>query len=96
MYEKMHKFSYVISPFCTNEWVFTNNNVRSLWQRLNSQDKLMFRFSMDNFDWNQYLDDYVKGIRIYLLKDDIKTLEASKIKWRRYNIYNEYKYSKFL
>ncbi|OXU24630.1 hypothetical protein TSAR_006070 [Trichomalopsis sarcophagae] len=83
VYEKMDKLSNVLNTFCINEWSFKNTNVQNLWTRLDSQDKQLFPFTMQNFDWHSYLDNYMKGIRMYLLKDDMKTLESSKIKYNR-------------
>lgn len=84
IYEKVQKMSNVLNPFLIKEWGFKNTNVQSLWSRLDSQDQEMFPFTMQNFDWHSYMDNYVKGIRIYLLKDDMKTLERSKVKCNRF------------
>lgn len=83
MYEKIHKFASVISYFSTREWNFTNDNVQDMWHRLDPRDKQMFYFSMQNFDWQAYFSNYIKGIRVYLFKDDLKTLEQSRARWRR-------------
>lgn len=83
MYEKINKFANVISYFTTREWKFTNDNVQDMFHRLDPRDRQMFYFSMQNFDWQAYFRNYMKGIRVYLLKDDLKTLENSRIKWRR-------------
>ncbi|XP_058809405.1 fatty acyl-CoA reductase wat-like [Phymastichus coffea] len=83
MYEKIHKFIGVISYFSTNQWEFTNNNVQDMWTRMDPRDRQMFYFTMQNFDWHEYFKNYVKGIRVYLFKDDLKTLEASKKKWQK-------------
>lgn len=84
VYQKVHKFTDVISHFCTREWTFTNGNVQSMWDRLDSKDQQIFRFNMKNFNWDQYFETYLKGIRVYLFKDDLSTLEQSKIRWKRW------------
>lgn len=84
IYEKVQNMSNVLIPFVMKEWDFKNRNVQSLWNRLDSRDQEMFPFTMQNFDWQSYLENLVKGIRIYLLKDDMKTLERSKIKLNRF------------
>ena len=83
MYEKIHKFSGVISYFCVREWKFSNTNVQGMWSRLDPRDRQMFYFSMQNFDWQSYFRNYMKGIRVYLLKDDLKTLESSRARWKK-------------
>lgn len=108
LYKKIHKFSSVISFFCTNEWVsvlklimpyhieyiefklehnssqmFTNSNVQRLWKKLGRRDQDMFDFNMKTMDWEEYSYHYIKGMRLYLFKDDLSTLESAKRKWRR-------------
>ncbi|XP_063703930.1 fatty acyl-CoA reductase wat-like isoform X2 [Culicoides brevitarsis] len=84
IYKKVHKFSNVISFFCTNEWVFTNNNVQKLWLKLDESDQKLFDFNLKGLDWFEYLRYYIRGMRVYLMKDDLSTLEASKRKWNRF------------
>ncbi|XP_033211757.1 fatty acyl-CoA reductase wat-like [Belonocnema kinseyi] len=84
VYQKVHKFTDVISHFCTREWTFTNGNVQSMWDRLDSKDQQIFRFNMKNFNWELYFETYLKGIRVYLFKDDLSTLEQSKKRWIRF------------
>lgn len=83
MYQKIHKFTNVISHFCTNEWVFTNENVRLLFDRMDTKDQEIFSFSMKNFNWDKYFETYLKGIRVYLFKDKLDNLEKSKVRWQR-------------
>lgn len=84
IYKKVHKFSNVISFFCTNEWIFTNNNVQKLWLKLEDNDQKLFDFNIKTLDWFEYLRYYIRGMRVYLMKDDLSTLEASKRKWNRF------------
>lgn len=83
MYKKIHKFSDVISYFCTNEWMFTNDNVQRLWRRLPAADRRLFDFNMRDMDWVEYSYHYIKGMRLYLFKDDLSTLPAARRKWNR-------------
>ncbi|KAG7201486.1 hypothetical protein KM043_004245 [Ampulex compressa] len=83
IYEKVHKFTKVISYFCTRQWTFRNDNVQAMWLRLSKGDQQIFRFSMRGFDWTSYFTTYLRGIRIYLMNDDLETLPESKIRWKR-------------
>jgi len=83
VYKKIHKFSNVISFFCTNEWTFTNKNVQKLWNKLPAADRDLFYFDMKQVDWIEYSRYYMRGMRIYLFKDDLSTVEAAKRKWNR-------------
>ena len=40
-----------------------------------SQNRELFGFDMKNFDWRTYFGTYIKGIRVYLLKDGLETQE---------------------
>ncbi|XP_014231220.1 fatty acyl-CoA reductase wat-like [Trichogramma pretiosum] len=80
MYEKVHKMSDVVSYFSTREWNFANDNVHAMWKRLDEADRELFGFDMKNFDWRTYFSTYIKGIRVYLLKDGLETLPACKRK----------------
>jgi alcohol-forming fatty acyl-CoA reductase len=82
-YKKIHKFANVISFFCTNEWEFTNDNVQNLWQNLNADDKKLFYFDLSSLDWEDYIKEYMKGMRVYLFKDDLSTAPVARKKWRR-------------
>lgn len=82
-YKKIHKFANVISFFCTNEWIFTNDNVQKLWLKLNDDDKKLFYFDMQSLDWRDYIKEYMKGMRVYLFKDELSNAAVARKKWRR-------------
>jgi alcohol-forming fatty acyl-CoA reductase len=82
-YKKIHKFANVISFFCTNEWTFTNDNVQKLWSNLNEADKKLFYFDMKSLDWEVYIKEYMKGMRVYLFKDELSNVTEARKKWRR-------------
>lgn len=82
-YKKIHKFSNVISFFCTNEWTFTNNNTQKLWTKLGPVDQEIFHFNIQTLHWKDYLTFYIKGMRVYLFKDDLSNVEAARTKWNR-------------
>lgn len=77
-YQKLNKFAAVIAYFATQEWEFKNDNVQALWQRLNKTDKELFEFSMKLLNWDSYFYTYVRGARIYLLKDPLETIPKGK------------------
>lgn len=81
-YQKVNKFSEVIAYFCMREWKFSNDNTQALWDRMNRNDRELFEFSMKNLNWDMYFYTYTRGLRVYLLKDPLDTIEkgAAKIK----------------
>lgn len=83
LYKKIHKFSDVISFFCTNEWMFSNDNAQKLWTLLGTKDQALFDFNMKSMDWEDYSHHYIKGMRLYLFNDDLSTVGAARRKWNR-------------
>lgn len=83
VYKKIHKFSSVLSYFCTREIKFCNTSTQQLWNRTSDIDKKLFPFSMREINWNEYFDDYMPGIRRYLLKESDETVPQARIKWKR-------------
>lgn len=85
IYKKIHKFSSVISHFCTNHWTFKSDNLRKIMDtRMSAQDKEIFYCDLRELNWELYFKTYIRGIRLYLLQDPISTITPARIKWRRY------------
>ena len=82
-YKKIHKFGSVLSIFCTKEWTFTNNNVQKLWLNLDADDKKLFYFDIQSLDWEDYIAEYMKGMRVYLFKDELSNAAEARKKWKR-------------
>ena len=82
-YEKIHKFSGVISYFALKTWTFRSENVRNLITHMSERDREIFYSDLKNLNWDEFHKAYFKGIRVYLIKDPLETLEAAKKKWNR-------------
>ena len=78
MYTKIHKLIEIVAHFSTNEWDFENKNTRNLWSHLDAADKKLFPFSMQSFDWDTYIYNYNKGIRLYILKGMSQSTQISR------------------
>ncbi|KAI4475961.1 hypothetical protein M0804_013979 [Polistes exclamans] len=83
IYRKMENFYNVISFFNTRDWEFTNENVLKLWSKLSVVDKYNFFFDISDVDWECFFDIYIRGLRVYMLKDPMNTLENGKICYRK-------------
>ncbi|XP_063836545.1 fatty acyl-CoA reductase wat-like [Ostrinia nubilalis] len=83
VYKKIHKFSDVLSYFCTKDIEFCNRRTQELWQKTSEEDKQLFPFSMAELDWRDYFQDYYLGIRRYLFKENDDNLPQARIKWKR-------------
>jgi alcohol-forming fatty acyl-CoA reductase len=57
--------------------------VQKLWLNLNTEDKKLFYFDMSSLDWEEYIKEYMKGMRVYLFKDDLSNAADARKKWRR-------------
>ncbi|XP_076687278.1 fatty acyl-CoA reductase wat-like isoform X2 [Andrena cerasifolii] len=85
-YKKIEKLSSVMNYFSTQEWNFSDDNVQKLWQELNSTDQRIFKFNMKNLDWNEFFYCSIRGIRMYLLKDPLDTVETASRKYKKLKI----------
>ncbi|XP_019876284.2 fatty acyl-CoA reductase wat [Aethina tumida] len=79
-YQKINKFSNVISYFCLREWDFKNCNTQRLWKTMKKPDRDLFEFTMKNLSWDAYFYTYVRGARVYLLKDPLETIPKGYVK----------------
>ncbi|XP_043499998.1 fatty acyl-CoA reductase wat-like, partial [Polistes fuscatus] len=86
IFRKIEKFKHVLNFFTLNEWKFRNDNVLKLWDKLSLVDKHNFFFNAADIDWQCYFETYIRGIRVYLAKDPMETLEESKIYYRKLKI----------
>ncbi|XP_008549791.1 fatty acyl-CoA reductase wat [Microplitis demolitor] len=80
---KINRFLNVIQPFSLKNWNFKNDNIQRLWLRLDSKDKLSLKFTFDKFDWKHYLRNHMLGVRLYLFKEDMSTLESARKRLQR-------------
>ncbi|KAK9879060.1 hypothetical protein WA026_003875 [Henosepilachna vigintioctopunctata] len=66
----------VIGYFTRRNWKFDINNTQKLFKSLNSEDQRLFEFDMDTFHLETYISEYLKCIRVYILKDPMDTIRA--------------------
>lgn len=58
-----------------HEWKFETANVIELLQELHgAKDGAEFRMDISTMNWDEYIRNYMLGIRKYVLKDDNGTL----------------------
>ncbi|RVE40077.1 hypothetical protein evm_015273, partial [Chilo suppressalis] len=82
-YTKISKFADVLAYFATKQWKFYNTNVQNLYSELCDADKQIFDFDISNLDWTDYFYSYVRGLRVYLLKDPLETIPQGRTKHTR-------------
>lgn len=74
-YEKLYTLFSVLAFFSFQTWIFRDNNTASLTQKLSKNDKSLFKFDVVKIDWSTYFKIYMIGIRTYIIKDPIDTLD---------------------
>ncbi|EDW81109.2 uncharacterized protein Dwil_GK11197 [Drosophila willistoni] len=70
LYDKVHKNIVILSPFTIKSWGFESDNAVKLWQSLTPRDKVLFEFNMRDLDWDNYFLNALRGMRIYMGKED--------------------------
>ncbi|XP_023311997.1 fatty acyl-CoA reductase wat-like [Anoplophora glabripennis] len=76
IYRKLYKTEKMLAYFKMNEWTFETGNLRGLIGRMSDEDKKIFYCDVKDFDWEESLEYYTLGLRIYLMKDPLETLPA--------------------
>lgn len=72
--------------FASHEWIFENGNLRKLIGNVKMmKDGNEFNCDMSNLDWDAYVGNYILGIRKYVLKDGLESLENARQKLK--NLY---------
>lgn len=65
--------------FAMHEYNFDVDNVNELLDEISaSDDPNEFACDVKPLDWDSYLKDYVCGIRKYVLKDDLSTVDSAR------------------
>lgn len=82
-YKKINRFGEVISYFAIREWDFKNDNTQALWRKLKPTDREAFEFNIAALDWDAYNSTYIRGGRLYLLKDPLETVPQGMVKKRK-------------
>ncbi|XP_060849359.1 fatty acyl-CoA reductase wat-like [Rhopalosiphum padi] len=83
MYAKTESMIDLLYNFSTKQWKFENQNSRELWSSLSKDDREMFRFSLEKFDWKPYIKSYYYGIRRHVLHEDLSNIEKATSKNRQ-------------
>jgi len=68
----------VLQYFTTKEWVFYNDKLIELDNKLASIDKEIFRIIIYDIDVNEYILNMILGARRYCMKEDLSTLPKAR------------------
>ncbi|XP_023234534.1 fatty acyl-CoA reductase 1-like isoform X1 [Centruroides sculpturatus] len=83
LYKRMLRAMSILQYFTTNEWTFYNDNLSELRDELQGNDKKTFNFDLRHINMSVYLENYVRGLRRFILHEDDATLPAARRKLTR-------------
>ena len=75
---------YCNAFYMTHEWHFLTRNPVQLMDKMSDEDKETFNFDVRRIHWQSYLENYMSGIRTFILKDDPSTLPAAVKNLKKY------------
>lgn len=55
-----------------------------MWRKLSPRDKELFNFNIEALDWYEYFGTYMRGLRVYITKDDMSTVPEGRKRIKRY------------
>ncbi|XP_063218990.1 putative fatty acyl-CoA reductase CG5065 [Bacillus rossius redtenbacheri] len=71
---KLEKAAQCLEYFSTQQWRFSDENVRYLNSLLSADDKKTFLFDVREIHWPTYIEGYVLGIRHFIFKEHPSSL----------------------
>jgi len=81
--QKLQKSIRSLDYFTSNQWVFSNENLLGLHEKLSSADKKEFNFDVRKLSWNSYIEGYCLGLKEFALKEDMTGLDKARAKMKR-------------
>nr|XP_022899728.1 putative fatty acyl-CoA reductase CG5065 [Onthophagus taurus]XP_022899729.1 putative fatty acyl-CoA reductase CG5065 [Onthophagus taurus] len=76
--DKLCRAAKCLEYFTTHEWQFEDNNVRTLTMAMSDSDRKEFCFDVSQINWEEYIENYVLGIRKFIFKEDLDTLPKAR------------------
>jgi len=77
MYSKTENTLNMLNEFIIREWSFDNENTKKLWLSLSKEDRNIFWFSFEEFDWKDYFKVYYFGVRKHILHEDLSNTKKA-------------------
>jgi fatty acyl-CoA reductase len=86
VYKKMNSSLQTFEFFISNEWNWSNSVYSRILQSIPSDEKETFDFDMRKIDWENYYRALTLGIKVYVVKDDMKELPKARRLIHRYKM----------
>uniref|UniRef100_A0A3Q2HYD6 Fatty acyl-CoA reductase n=1 Tax=Equus caballus TaxID=9796 RepID=A0A3Q2HYD6_HORSE len=78
----------MLEYFINRSWEWSTYNTEMLMSELSPEDQRIFNFDVRQLNWLEYIENYVLGVKKYLLKEDMAGIPEAKQHLRRLqNIY---------
>eukprot|EP00058_Branchiostoma_floridae_P015494 XP_002600982.1 hypothetical protein BRAFLDRAFT_79185 [Branchiostoma floridae] len=71
MYSRLEKDVSSIEYFTSRHWEWSHGNADALMAKMGEEDKKIFKFDCRGLHWPTYMENYVLGIKKYVLKEDM-------------------------
>ncbi|XP_054709423.1 fatty acyl-CoA reductase 1-like [Uloborus diversus] len=84
MYHRIHGVMNHLQYYTNRKFFFLTRNMRKLVEDMEPADAEIFPIDQNKLDWEEYMKNYVLGVRRYYLKESDSTLESSRRKMMRY------------
>lgn len=81
--DKLRKAATCLEYFTSCEWQFDDSNVKKLNETMCETDREEFNFDVSKIDWEKYIENYVLGIRKFIFKEDLDSIEKARKNMRR-------------
>ncbi|XP_074034259.1 fatty acyl-CoA reductase wat [Leptinotarsa decemlineata] len=86
IYSQVDKTSNVLQYFLLREWGIDNDNVKELWSKLSTEDRIVFNFDIDSIDIENYFRNMAICLKKFILKEDITKLDLHRKRHDRLKI----------
>lgn len=73
----------ILQYYTTKRWEFKNDRSKALFARMTPGDQEKFFFDCSQVDWNLYIQNYILGMRQYLLNEPPSNLPKARKNLRR-------------
>uniref|UniRef100_D4A9Z0 Fatty acyl-CoA reductase n=3 Tax=Rattus norvegicus TaxID=10116 RepID=D4A9Z0_RAT len=68
----------MLEYFINHSWEWSTNNTEMLLSELSPEDQRVFNFDVRQLNWLEYIENYVLGVKKYLLKEDLAGIPKAK------------------
>ncbi|XP_065647309.1 fatty acyl-CoA reductase 2 isoform X2 [Hydra vulgaris] len=86
LYRSIDNNLSILEFFIFNEWKWGNQEYNRILKALPDEDRENFDFDMRRIDWEKYYQSITLGVKLYLIKDDLKELPKARRLHKRYKL----------